>query len=143
MLIANPRIHRPRPVFALDVLQRGGDARVREVGDVSRRPAGAAFNLYRAEGALVLQALLPGFVREALEISVEGGALAIRGERRAEVPEGFTPIHVERRGLKVDRRWRLSEEVDVDAISAALVDGLLTVRLPLREAPAPRMIAID
>jgi HSP20 family molecular chaperone IbpA len=88
-------------------------------------------------GHAVVRAELPGVDPDKdIEITVEGGVLTIRAERRAEQHEEAT------RGYRSEfhygrlvRQVRLPQGVAADQITARYADGILEVRLPAPAAP--------
>jgi HSP20 family protein len=93
---------------------------------------------------LVLKAELPDMVREDIDITVENFVLTIKGEKRfsGEVKqEQFH--HVERRYGTFSRSFSLPQTVDAGKVSADYKNGVLTVRLPLREEAKPRQIKVE
>jgi HSP20 family protein len=93
---------------------------------------------------LVLSAELPDMSRENIDITVENFVLTIKGEKKfaGEVKEEQFH-HVERRYGTFSRSFRLPETVDASKVSAEYKNGVLTVRLPLREEAKPRQIKVD
>ena len=93
---------------------------------------------------LVLKAELPDMAREDIEISVEDFVMTIKGEKKfdSEVKqEQFH--HVERRYGTFSRSFSLPRTVDATKVSAEYRNGVLTVRLPVREEARPRQIKVD
>jgi HSP20 family protein len=82
-----------------------------------------------------LYADLPGVKLEDLDIQVDKDVLTIKGERK-----------LERKGERVagafSRAFTLPKHVDVEKISAALKDGVLTLTLPKRPEAQPRQIKV-
>ena len=81
--------------------------------------------------------------REAIAVTVEQGTLTISGERTpgADVPrDAFR--RVERAYGKFSRRFALPRTVDAAKVAAEYKDGVLTVRLPLREESKPRTVPV-
>jgi HSP20 family protein len=93
---------------------------------------------------LVLSAELPDMSRENIDITVENFVLTIKGEKKfaGEVKEEQFH-HVERRYGTFSRSFRLPQTVDASKVSAEYKNGVLTVRLPLREEAKPRQIKVD
>jgi HSP20 family protein len=86
-------------------------------------------DLYETSGAFVLTAELPGLNRNDIEIHAEESRIVIRGERAGQVP--CEQYHrVERGHGRFSRAFLLPEPIDIEAVSADLKDGLLTVTLP-------------
>ena len=93
---------------------------------------------------LVLKAELPAMTREDINVTVENGTLTIAGEKTlaADVKEEQFH-HVERRYGTFSRAFSLPQTVDSSKVAAEYKDGVLTVRLPLREESKPRSIKVD
>jgi HSP20 family protein len=93
---------------------------------------------------LVLKAELPDMAREDIDITVENFVLTIKGEKKFvnEVKEEQFH-HVERRYGTFNRSFSLPQTVDAGKVSAEYKNGVLTVRLPLREEARPRQIKVD
>lgn len=106
-------------------------------------PRGPRFNLEETDAAWRLQGQLPGWSADDLELTVEEGVLLLRGEKRLEVPEGYRVVRRERASTRLERSLRLSDDIDLDGISATVRDGLLTVTLPRKPAAEPRRIPIQ
>lgn len=96
-----------------------------------------------ADQALVIKAELPELKREAIAVTVEQGALTISGERAwpADVPRADVR-RVERRYGPFSRRFALPTTVDASKVAADYRDGVLTVRLPRREATKARTVPV-
>lgn len=111
------------------------------------RTAQAAFriavDIREDEDAFVVEAEVPGLTAEDVSIDVEKNVLTLGGERKAELEEQEKNYRrVERRYGSFSRSFTLPETVDDQDITADLKDGVLTVRLPKREAPTPRQISV-
>jgi HSP20 family protein len=86
-------------------------------------------DLYETGGAFVLTAELPGLTREDIDIHAEETRIVIRGERAGHVP--CEQYHrVERGHGRFSRAFLLPEPIDVEAVTADLKDGLLTITIP-------------
>jgi HSP20 family protein len=82
--------------------------------------------------------------RDDIDITVENGTLTLKGEKKlgADVKdEQFH--HMERRYGTFSRSFSLPQAVDVAKVAAEYKNGVLTVRLPLREESRPRQIKVD
>ena len=102
-------------------------------------------DIYQAgDHELVLKAELPDVAREDIDITVENFVLTIKGEKK------FAPDvkqeqfhHVERRYGTFSRSFSLPQTVDAGKVSAEYKNGVLSVKLPLREEAKPRQIKVD
>jgi HSP20 family protein len=93
---------------------------------------------------LVLKAELPDMSREDIDITVENFVLTIKGEKKlaSDVKEEQYR-HLERRYGAFSRSFSLPQTVDATRVAAEYKNGVLTVRLPLREEAKPRTIKVD
>jgi HSP20 family protein len=101
-------------------------------------------DIYQSGDDLVLNAELPAMSREDIDISVDNGTLTIKGEKR--LPEGpkEDQFHrIERRYGAFSRSFSLPQTVDPSKVSAEYKNGVLTVRMPVREESKPRSIKVD
>lgn len=96
------------------------------------------------EHELVLKAELPDMSREEIDVTVENFVLTVKGEKRlgTEVKEEQFH-HIERHYGAFSRSFQLPRTVDASKVSAEYKNGVLTVRLPLREEAKPRQIKVD
>ena len=93
---------------------------------------------------LVLKAELPDMAREDIDITVENFVLTIKGEKKfAQDVKEDQYHHVERRYGTFSRSFSLPQTVDAAKVAAEYKNGVLTVRLPLREEAKPRQIKVD
>src|SRR5258708_493844 len=103
-------------------------------------------DLYETATAFVLTAELSGLSRDQIDIHAEEHRITIRGARAsgpcgAEVScEQFH--RVERGHGRFSRAFALPEAIDVEAVSAELKDGLLTVTIPKAAGRAARHIDV-
>ena len=93
---------------------------------------------------IVLKAELPDMTREAIDITVEDDTLTIKGEKKFAEDVKDEQFHrIERRYGTFSRSFSLPQTVDATKVSAEYKNGVLTVRLPLREEAKPRQIKVD
>jgi HSP20 family protein len=93
---------------------------------------------------VVLKADLPDMAREDIDITVENFVLTIKGEKKfAHDVKEEQYHHVERRYGTFSRSFSLPQTVDAAKVAAEYKNGVLTVRLPLREDAKPRQIKVD
>jgi HSP20 family protein len=96
------------------------------------------------EHELVLRAELPDMSREDIDINIENFVLTIKGEKKASTDVKEEQYHhIERRYGTFSRSFSLPQTVDPSRVSAEYKNGVLTVRLPLREDAKPRSIKVD
>lgn len=118
----------------------GGD----EEGLMNRGVWTPPVDIYQnGKNELVLKAELPDMTRDDIQITVNDNTLTIKGEKKLvdEVKdEQFQRI--ERRYGTFIRSFALPPTVDASKVSAEYKNGVLTLRLPLREEAKPKQIEI-
>jgi len=93
---------------------------------------------------LVLKAELPDMAREDIDITIENFVLTITGEKKAVGDVKDEQYHhMERRYGSFSRSFSLPQTVDPNRVSAEYKNGVLTIKLPLREEAKPRSIKVD
>ncbi|HWB49119.1 MAG TPA: Hsp20/alpha crystallin family protein [Stellaceae bacterium] len=74
---------------------------------------------------------LPGLEEKDLDVTVAGGMLTIKGEKKYETDEKNKSRHVSERAYGAfQRSFALPDGVDADKIDARMAKGVLTVMLP-------------
>ena len=95
---------------------------------------------------LYVEAELPGFKKDEVEITLENQTLTISAERKpdpaAAAPKGEWLLN-ERRYTPFHRSFKLPQTVSEQAVSATLEHGVLSVTLNKREESKPRKIAVQ
>jgi HSP20 family protein len=94
---------------------------------------------YVKDDALHIRADLPGVDPKAVDISVEGDVLTIRGERKA--------VHEEASYREVtygrfERRVRVPDGADPEKISAQYTNGVLEITVPIAK-PVTRKVTVN
>lgn len=111
---------------------------------LSKQAFQVAVDIREEQDAFFVDAEVPGLSAEDVNIDVEKNVLTIRGERKVEKEETEgTYRRVERQYGGFSRSFSLPENVDAEHIRADLKDGVLALRLPKKEAPTPRSIAVN
>ena len=97
----------------------------------------------RRDGEVVLRFDVPGVDPEKIDVTVDRGVLSVSATREEAKTEGDEQIVRERYYGSFTRRVRLSDNLDADAIEASHADGVLELRIPVREAAKPRKIEVN
>jgi HSP20 family protein len=93
---------------------------------------------------LVLKAELPDMTREDIDVTVDKGTLTIKGEKKLSDEVKEEQFHrLERRYGTFSRSFSLPSTIDPSRVGAEYKNGVLTVRLPMREEAKPRQIKVD
>ena len=102
-------------------------------------------DLYETATDFILTADLPGLSREQIDINVDENRVLIRGERVG--GPGDMPCEqfhrVERGHGHFSRAFSLPEAIEVDAVTADLKDGILTVTIPKAAGRGARRIDVS
>ena len=96
----------------------------------------------RRDGEVVLRFDVPGVEQDKIDVTVDKGVLTVSATREETKTEGENPVVRERRFGSFTRRVRLSDNLDADAIEASHHEGVLEVRIPVREEAKPRKITV-
>ena len=126
------------PFTALDQLQRS-------FFDNDTQLAAFRTDVKENENEFILEAELPGFNKEDIELSIEDGCLTISAERKDENEEKQEHyVKRERFYGSYKRSFDLSG-IDVDKISASYENGILSLELPkiVETAPEVRKLQIN
>ncbi|MGP9764295.1 Hsp20/alpha crystallin family protein [Halomonas sp. AOP13-D3-9] len=102
-----------------------------------------AVDIIEESNALKLVADMPGVTNETLKIELDNNVLSLEGEIALNMPEGLSALHAEVRGQRFARRFNLSHEVDSEAITATIVNGVLTLTLPKKDSHRTRRIEVQ
>ncbi len=91
---------------------------------------------------VTLEAELPGFTTDQIDVTLENGVLRIDAQRDAgETPEGKKHLN-ERRFTRVSRAFTVPKTVDENKVDAKLDHGVLHLTLHKREEVKPRRIEV-
>jgi HSP20 family protein len=143
-------VRRSSPFGELVTLRQAMDrlfedsARPRTWGFGASGTFGLPLDVTNGSDELVVEAALPGFKPDDVEITVEDGRLRIQAESHTDesTGEGTTLVREIRRG-SVSRILALPTGLEPDKASATFENGLLTLRIPRAEAVKPRQIRIS
>jgi len=95
------------------------------------------------ESEIVVEAELPGMKKDEIDIQLNGGTLALRGERKIESAKPEERFHrMERQYGAWQRVFQFEIPIDESAVRADYENGVLTVHLPKSQTASPRRIAI-
>ena len=115
------------------------------VSDLETRPVAAYKPHYTSrydEESWEVSVRLPGVRKADLSVTVENEILEISATRLSQQPEGWRPLG----DYPSERQYRLrldvGPEVDSAGIVASLNEGVLTLRLPLKDEVKPLSIEV-
>jgi HSP20 family protein len=101
-----------------------------------------ASNLYDTGAAYVITAEVPGLTEGELEITATQDVVTVTGERKNEVPEGYSVHRSERPSVKFKRSYAMPARIDPEKVGAKLANGVLTLTLEKAAEVRPRQISV-
>jgi len=121
------------------------DRLLSEMSTATGRHAAPTTDIYTEDDSkLTIEAHLPGFTEDDIDVDVDGGALVIRAQRQErEADEDATKKYVVRESSSsYYRRVILPEQADEGNATATFHQGVLRVTVPFKELPSPRKVEI-
>ena len=104
-------------------------------------------NIYDSKEAIEVLVEVPGYTREALDIQLDNGVLSIKSVDPVNQEEADASQRVilrkERSEKSFEKKIQLTTDFDVEALSAELNNGLLTIYLPKAARAQAKRIAIQ
>ncbi|HEX9814761.1 MAG TPA: Hsp20/alpha crystallin family protein [Myxococcota bacterium] len=98
--------------------------------------------LERAD-AYVIHADMPGASQDTVDIHLDKGVLTLDARLAEEDKGEARPLYAEYRAGGYHREFRISEDIDAQAVSAKMKDGVLELLLPKSAQNQPRRIAVS
>lgn len=101
-------------------------------------------NVVEDESAITVTAEVPGMSEEDLDLSLDDGALVLRGEKKVDYDRTEGQVHFVGCSYgSFEQRIPIPCEVNEDAVEASSKHGKLTVRLPKKEESKERVKKIS
>jgi HSP20 family protein len=134
-----------------DVVQREFDTLLNRFFGARESNGGSAWAPYAVDvredaDHVYVDAELPGFRKEDVDITLENSTLTIQAQRKEDKKEGEKGgdwLLRERRYSQFLRSFTLPPTVDDQTVQAKLTDGVLTVTLNKREETKPRKVQVS
>jgi HSP20 family protein len=108
----------------------------------SGRGAHPPVNVFQDEQGYVIHVEVPGYKPSDLALESRGQTLKISGKRQEDAPAAGSVHRRERRGGDFSRSLQLPRELDPARAQASSSNGILTIRVPVREESRPRRIDV-
>ena len=110
-------------------------------------PAGMPVNIYDTEDGVGIEAWVPGFTQDELEVTFEDGQLTVRAEKQSERSdeaegEGRRYRRREAAYQSLERSFHVGGDFDSEGISGDLRNGVLDLQLKRAQKSEPRRIPI-
>jgi HSP20 family protein len=100
-------------------------------------------NFFDDGDAILVYCELPGMDESEINIKLQNNLLTIKGERKANMPEGYAILRQERNVAPFSRSFTLPVEIDASKTDATLKNGILTIRLVKAQATKPKKIVVQ
>ena len=101
-------------------------------------------DIFEKDHVVTLKAELPDMQRDDIDIRVENNTLTISGEKKMDKEVREDDFHrIERSYGQFSRSFSLPATIDTGKVTADYRDGILTVKLPLREEAKPKQIQVQ
>ena len=117
-------------------------SRLAERLGAEQRTRTLAMDAYRRGEAFYVHFDLPGLGPDDIELTSEQNVLTVRAERRYERREEDEILVSERPEGVFTRQVFFGEALDLDQIDASYDQGVLTLKIPVKQAARPRRIEI-
>jgi HSP20 family protein len=118
------------------------DRVAQQVVGTAARPAAIPIDAYRKGDEFVALFDLPGLDAASINLTVERNVLAVHAERRRPAADDVELLIGERPHGTFSRQLFLGETLDTDHIAAEYTDGVLQLRIPVKERAKPRRVDI-
>lgn len=99
-------------------------------------------DVYTKDNELIVEAHLPNFHQEDIDIQINDSTLTIQAERHEKEEDKTKKYVVRESSSSFYRSVQLPDRADTNSIDARIDDGVLRVVVPLEPLPEPKKIAI-
>ena len=118
------------------------DRVAQQVFGTAARPAAMPIDAYRKGDEFVVLFDLPGLDADSIDLTVERNVLTVHAERHRPDADDVELLIGERPHGTFSRQLFLAETLDTDRIAADYADGVLRLRIPVKEQAKPRRVDI-
>ena len=142
------KVHRTNEIDPFEAVQREFDNALGRFvsgrGGDGARLAPYGVDVREDSDHIYVEAELPGFKKDEVDITMENQTLTIAAEKKEEKrePRKGEWLLNERRYSRFIRSFTLPPTVDEQSVNAKLEDGVLTITLNKREETKPRKITV-
>jgi HSP20 family protein len=119
----------------------------RELAQTEERTEAGTFfspytDIHETERAVIVSMEVPGVAKDAIDLRLEKGVLTVKGTVDGTKYASLRPIYSEYNVGNFVRTFTVSTKIDAAAITANVVDGVLTVELPKAKEALARRITV-
>jgi HSP20 family protein len=101
-----------------------------------------ATDIFETEEALTLTLEIPGVGKDNVDVQIENDVLRVEGKIDYSPYKDIEPVYTEYNVGHFARVFTLSNQINREAITARVEDGVLTLTLPKSKDALPRRIAV-
>jgi len=109
----------------------------------SARPAAMPIDAYRQGEEFIVLLDLPGCDPRSIDLTVERNVLTVHAERKRPGDDDVELLIGERPTGTFSRQLFVSDTLETDRLQAEYTDGVLRLRLPVKEQAKPRRVDIS
>jgi HSP20 family protein len=118
------------------------DRVAQQVFGTHNRPAPMPIDAYRKGEEFIVAFDLPGVDASSIDLVVERNVLTVHAERSRSTGDDVELLIGERPHGTFSRQLFLAETLDTERLTAEYTDGVLTLRVPVKEQAKPRRVAV-
>jgi HSP20 family protein len=118
------------------------DRVAQQVFGTNARPAAMPIDAYRQGEDFIVQFDLPGVNPDAIDLTVERNVLTVHAQRQRSDSDDVELLIGERPHGTFSRQLFLGETLDSEQLHADYTDGVLTLRVPVKEQAKPRRVNV-
>jgi HSP20 family protein len=142
------RVNRSQAIDPMEAMQREFDSMFGRYltgrgGNDGGRLAPYGVDVREDADHIYVEAELPGFRKDDVDVTLENQTLTIMAERKESDQKKGDLLLNERRYTRFLRSFTLPPTVDEQTVNAKLNDGVLTITLNKREESKPRKISVS
>ncbi|MHC5110711.1 MAG: Hsp20/alpha crystallin family protein [Planctomycetota bacterium] len=99
-------------------------------------------DIFETDDHLIIRADMPGVSSKNVEVEFVNGVLTVEGKAEARHEPDTMYLHREYGVGNFSRCFEILEDIDADAITAKVAQGVLEITLPKTEAAKPHRISV-
>jgi len=131
------------PLSSFDRMERLVDGLMGQAGrGAPRSDRQIPVDAFQRDGQLEMHFDLPGVPEDGVELSIERRILTVSADRPYTPADSEVVFFAERPWGQMTRQIVLGDTLDLNRVSAAFADGVLTVTIPVAEQAKSRRIEI-